>query len=141
EEAAGQGIIAGINAGLDVLTNGKETFVLGRDEAYLGIIVDDLVTKEITEPYRLFTSRSEYRLLLRQDNADRRLAGHAKRLGLIDSAAFDAVTSKQAAIDAATSWLKSHRQPGSHKTHWDTLRMPEMSFQKIGLSIDETGAV
>lgn len=141
EEAAAQGILAGINAALAVKTRGTEAFVLGRDEAYLGIIVDDLVTKEITEPYRLFTSRSEYRLLLRQDNADRRLAGHAKRLGLIDNSTFDAVTSKQAAIDAAASWLKSHRAAGSHKTHWDTLRMPEMTLEKMGLCIDECGAI
>lgn len=141
EEAAAQGILAGINAALAVKTLGKESFVLGRDEAYLGILVDDLVTKEITEPYRLFTSRSEYRLLLRQDNADRRLAEHANRLGLIDDSAFETVTSKQTAIDSAATWLKAHRPAGNHKTYWDMLRMPEMSLEKIGMSIDETGAV
>ncbi len=133
EEAAGQGIMAGINAALQVKTRGQETFVLGRDEAYLGIMIDDLVTKEIVEPYRLFTSRSEYRLLLRQDNADRRMAAHARRLGLMDAPALDATDTKQAAIDAATNFLKTHREPGAAKSFWDTLRMPENSLEKIGL--------
>jgi tRNA uridine 5-carboxymethylaminomethyl modification enzyme len=124
EEAAGQGIMAGINAALSVLTKGKETFVLGRDEAYLGIMIDDLVTKEIVEPYRLFTSRSEYRLLIRQDNADRRLAAHAKRLGLLDSRSLAAVDTKQQQIESAKHYLRTHRPAGEHKTYWDLLRMP-----------------
>ena len=131
EEAAGQGIMAGINAALSVLTKGKETFVLGRDEAYLGIMIDDLVTKEIVEPYRLFTSRSEYRLLIRQDNADRRLSAHAKRLGLLDGAALAAVDAKQAQIDTAEKYLRSHRPPGEPKTYWDLLRMPNASLDKV----------
>jgi len=131
EEAAGQGIMAGINAALSVLTKGKETFVLGRDEAYLGIMIDDLVTKEIVEPYRLFTSRSEYRLLIRQDNADRRLAAHAKRLGLLDGAALAAVDAKQAQINTAEKYLRSHRPPGEPKTYWDFLRMPNASLSRV----------
>ncbi|MEI6232163.1 MAG: tRNA uridine-5-carboxymethylaminomethyl(34) synthesis enzyme MnmG [Planctomycetota bacterium] len=141
EEAAGQGIIAGINAALSVKTGGKESFVLGRDEAYIGIMIDDLVTKEIVEPYRLFTSRSEYRLLLRQDNADRRMAAHAKRLGLLDSTAIADGDAKVAAIEAASAHLKKHRPPESHKSYWDLLRMPHMTLEQIGLSVDETGAV
>ena len=141
EEAAAQGILAGINAGLSVKTSGRETFILGRDEAYLGILVDDLVTKNITEPYRLFTSRSEYRLLLRQDNADRRLSAHAKRLGLIDDSTWETVNAKQAAIDAASQWLHAHRQHGNPKNHWDVLRMPDMSLEKMGLKIDAAGSV
>ena len=132
EEAAGQGLMAGINAALDVLAEGRESLVLGRDEAYLGIMTDDLVTKEITEPYRLFTSRAEYRLLLRQDNADRRLAPHAKRLGLLDEAALAAVEQKQAAISAAIEFLRAHKQEGNPKTYWDLLRMPEMTLEKLG---------
>ncbi|HYF49853.1 MAG TPA: tRNA uridine-5-carboxymethylaminomethyl(34) synthesis enzyme MnmG [Planctomycetota bacterium] len=131
EEAAGQGIIAGINAALDVLTNGKESFVLGRDEAYIGILVDDLVTKEITEPYRLFTSRSEYRLMLRQDNADRRLAHHAKRLGLLDKVSLDFVDAKQAEISALSDYMRSHRPAGSAKSWWELLRQPEMDMEKL----------
>ncbi|MFH0937960.1 MAG: tRNA uridine-5-carboxymethylaminomethyl(34) synthesis enzyme MnmG [Planctomycetota bacterium] len=131
EEAAGQGILAGINAALYVRTRGREQLTLGRDEAYLGIMADDLVTKEITEPYRLFTSRSEYRLLLRQDNADRRLAGHARRLGLLDSATLDAVDRKQAAISALSAYLRSHRSHGDSKTYWETLRRPEITIEKL----------
>ena len=82
EEAAGQGVMAGINAARHAL--GQEPIVLGRDDAYLGVLIDDLVTRGVDEPYRLFTSRAEYRLLLRQDNALRRLGPMAKRLGMLD---------------------------------------------------------
>jgi len=140
EEAAGQGLMAGINAALGVLTKGRDSLVLGRDEAYLGIMVDDLVTKEITEPYRLFTSRAEYRLLLRQDNADRRLAAHARRLGLLNSEALQAVDRKQAAISAAVAFLRGHRQEGNPKTYWDMLRMPEMTLEKLGFQTQCSGS-
>jgi tRNA uridine 5-carboxymethylaminomethyl modification enzyme len=150
EEAAGQGIMAGINAALFVKTRGRESFVLGRDEAYLGIMCDDLVTKEITEPYRLFTSRSEYRLLLRQDNADRRLAAHARRLGLLDAGALAAFDRKQADIAAAIAFLRGRRervQPqlpdnalsGKSKTLWEFLREPEMTLEKLGVRVQGPG--
>jgi len=104
EEAAAQGIIAGINAALRVLD--KEPFVLRRDQAYIGVLIDDLVTKEIDEPYRMFTSRAEYRLLLRSDNADLRLIPLAHKLGLVSETKVKAVAKKKALIKEAIAKLK-----------------------------------
>ena len=89
EEAAGQGIVAGINAALRV--RGEDPFVLERDQAYIGVLIDDLVTRGVDEPYRLFTSRAEFRLLLRQDNAPRRLGLLARDLGLLTDAQGEAL--------------------------------------------------
>ena len=97
EEAAGQGLIAGINAALKV--KGKPPLILRRDQAYIGVMIDDLVTKELTEPYRLFTSRAEYRLLLRQDNADLRLTPIGYELGLISKERYEAVERKRELIE------------------------------------------
>ena len=105
EEAAAQGLIAGINAVYAI--EGKEPFVLGRDEAYIGVLIDDLVTKGTKEPYRMFTSRAEYRLLLREDNADIRLLNRAKELGILDSEYIAKVESKKAQIDEALTHLKT----------------------------------
>ena len=104
EEAAGQGQIAGINAALKV--KGKPPLILRRDEAYLGVMIDDLVTHELTEPYRLFTSRAEYRLLLRQDNADLRLTPIGYRLGLINEDRYRAVEAKRWAVSEELGRLK-----------------------------------
>jgi tRNA uridine 5-carboxymethylaminomethyl modification enzyme len=103
EEAAAQGLMAGINAALSV--TGEEPLLLRRDEAYIGVLIDDLVTQPPTEPYRLHTSRAERRLLLRQDNADLRLAHHAHRLGLISSERFAAVERRRALAEEATAVL------------------------------------
>ncbi len=106
EEAAAQGLVAGVNAALSV--KGEEPFILRRDEAYIGVLIDDLVTKGTKEPYRMFTSRAEYRLLLREDNADRRLLSHAKRLGLLDDAYIRKVEEKERAVGEALTYLKEN---------------------------------
>jgi tRNA uridine 5-carboxymethylaminomethyl modification enzyme len=105
EEAAGQGVVAGINAVRRI--RGAEPVVLGRDDAYIGVLVDDLVTRGVDEPYRLFTSRSEFRLLLRQDNALRRLLPLAERLGLLSDAELRAAESRLASEQAAVALARA----------------------------------
>ena len=105
EEAAGQGIMAGINAGLNAL--GKEQLVLSRSDAYIGVLIDDLVTKGTNEPYRLLTSRAEYRLLLRHDNADLRLTEYGHNIGLISDERFEKFVAKKEAIEAEKKRLMS----------------------------------
>ncbi len=104
EEAAAQGIVAGINAALAI--KGEEPMILDRSEAYIGVLIDDLTTKENTEPYRMMTSRAEYRLLLRQDNADLRLTPVGRRVGLIDDARWAAFTAKRDAIEREIERVK-----------------------------------
>ncbi|MFI3297662.1 MAG: tRNA uridine-5-carboxymethylaminomethyl(34) synthesis enzyme MnmG [bacterium] len=105
EEAAGQGLIAGINAHLKC--NGDSTFTLARDEAYIGVLIDDLVIKGVDEPYRMFTSRAEYRILLRQDDADMRLTKRAYDIGLATEERMNLVNTKREAIDNLISFSKS----------------------------------
>ncbi|HHS93123.1 MAG TPA: tRNA uridine-5-carboxymethylaminomethyl(34) synthesis enzyme MnmG [Campylobacterales bacterium] len=110
EEAAAQGLMAGINAALSI--QGKEPLILGRHEAYIGVLIDDLVTKGTKEPYRMFTSRSEYRLLLREDNADRRLYKYGEALGLLEEAYLAKVAKKDREIQEALAYLKeNHATP------------------------------
>ena len=104
EEAAGQGLIAGINAHQNVV--GGEPFVLGRDEAYIGVLIDDLVTKGVDEPYRMFTSRAEYRILLRQDDADMRLTERSYRLGLATRERYELMASKREQIERIIEFAK-----------------------------------
>jgi tRNA uridine 5-carboxymethylaminomethyl modification enzyme len=105
EEAAAQGLIAGINAAMKLLN--KEPLILDRSEAYIGVLIDDLVTKETHEPYRMMTSRAEYRLLLRQDNADLRLTGKGYEVGLIDEVRYQGLLRKEAMIEEETKRLQS----------------------------------
>ena len=105
EEAAAQGLLAGLNAALQV--KDMEPWVPRRDQAYLGVMVDDLITKGVTEPYRMFTSRAEYRLSLREDNADERLTQIARNLGLVDDVRWDFFNRKKEAIEKELQCLRS----------------------------------
>src|SRR6266568_4923463 len=125
EEAAAQGIMAGINASLYV--RGEAPFVLGRHEAYIGVLIDDLVTRPMSEPYRLHTSRAEYRLLLRPDSADLRLSAYGHRLGLIDDTRYTTVLQKQAQIERALSRID--------EVVFTSSRVVEEHAQEVGIGL------
>ena len=127
EEAAGQGIIAGINAARKL--QGREPLVLGRDEAYVGVLIDDLVTRGTEEPYRMFTSLAEYRLLLRQDNADRRLTRYGYRSGLIPQERWRRLQRKECAIAEALAYLAATRRDG--KLLARLLRRPDATMDAL----------
>ena len=127
EEAAGQGLLAGANAALAVA--GKEPLVIGREQGYLGVLIDDLVTKGADEPYRMFTSRAEHRLTLRQDNADRRLTPIADRVGLVGADRRDRLAAHEAEIARCEAFLSSHRVGGKSLT--ERLRRPEVTLDTL----------
>ena len=149
EEAAAQGLMAGINASL--LINGKEPFVLDRSEAYIGVLIDDLVTKGTNEPYRIMTSRAEYRLVLRQDNADMRLTEKSYRIGLADQERYDRFLAKKERVEAEKKRLENtYVYPGEANEYLESigsaplqnratlaelLKRPEVTYENL-LAID-----
>ncbi len=148
EEAAAQGIIAGINAAMKIL--GKEPVILDRSQAYIGVLIDDLITKGTNEPYRMMTSRAEYRLLLRQDNADLRLTGIGYKIGLIDNERYNKLIEKEKLIESEIERIKSVNigaredvqrlleENGSTLlqsgvTMAELIKRPELSYEKLKL--------
>ncbi|MEO7954006.1 MAG: tRNA uridine-5-carboxymethylaminomethyl(34) synthesis enzyme MnmG, partial [Polaromonas sp.] len=151
EEAAAQGMFAGINAALQC--QGKDAWLPRRDEAYLGVLVDDLITKGVTEPYRMFTSRAEFRLMLREDNADMRLTEKGRELGLVDDARWDAFSRKRDAVSRETTrlraiWINPNNLPVGEAERVlgkaiereynlaDLLRRPDVSYAGL-MSLDD----
>jgi tRNA uridine 5-carboxymethylaminomethyl modification enzyme len=127
EEAAALGLWAGVNAAARVRE--RDPFLPDRSESYMGVLVDDLVTKGTLEPYRMFTSRAEYRLLLREDNADLRLVGHGHRLGLVSRERAEAIAARQAGVDAEIERLRA-RRAGSGSL-FSALRRPEARYEDV----------
>ena len=132
EEAAAQGLLAGINAANQAL--GRAPWSPRRDQAYIGVLVDDLVTRGVSEPYRMFTSRAEYRLMLREDNADLRLTETGRRLGLVNDARWEAYSRKRDAIEKETQRLRATYVSAGfqeNRSIYELLRRPEQSYAQL----------
>ena len=137
EEAAAQGLVAGANAALKLQT--QRAWILQRDEAYIGVLIDDLVTRGVDEPYRMFTSRAEYRLLLRQDNADRRLTPVGHALGLVEQERWQRLQEKLAALADVCQKIEQHRSEGVSLA--ERLRRPDVAWEEIVQRMPGLGSV
>src|SRR6185295_3549092 len=138
EEAAAQGLVAGINA-TKYAGGAEPDFVLRRDQAYIGVLVDDLVTKPPIEPYRMFTSRAEHRLHLRADNADERLTPVGREIGLVDDDRWSRFTARRDAIEAAIETMKMMRIGDNTAFEW--LRRPENTWDTLPAAPAVTAAI
>jgi tRNA uridine 5-carboxymethylaminomethyl modification enzyme len=127
EEAAAQGLMAGLNAALKL--KGEQPLILDRSQAYIGVLIDDLVTKGVDEPYRMFTSRAEYRLVLRHDNADRRLVPLGRRIGSVGNAAWERLQEKERGIAELQQFLKTRKSDGENLATW--FRRTEVSWEQL----------
>ena len=137
EEAGGQGLLAGVNAVLGL--RGEEPLVLGREDAYLGVMVDDLVTRGVDEPYRMFTSRAEYRLALRGDNADRRLTARGHALGLVNANRWQRFQRKLNEIARVEMLIENYRSEGLSLAQW--LRRTEVEWTDLVGRLPELAGV